>query len=373
MTPRPSFWEGVASHQPSAQDLEAAGHRAPPRLPDGFAWCRVDLRDPELLRLLEAHYVDGDDGRLRMSVTPEMLEWTLHVPRALPGHAGMVGVRVEATGRLVACITCTPLRVRIDGQQQSMGLINYMCVHGKLRNKRLTPVLVKEITRVGWANGLASGISTSSRRLHAPLVHARYHQRVLNMDVLVRSGFLPAWLAPAVAPPPALADLGTCFRPMCEEDVGWVGDLLCRRAARHRVSQDWSGADEVRHYLLPRGNTVYTYVDEDARRMVSLYVVPVKVMATGAVVRMAHAYTHASADEHEDSLEWMSQALVALARRASADVLDVLDVAEWAGDDAAFVLRRLGFFSGADVFFHAAHCPWAPADVPPGDSCLVLP
>jgi glycylpeptide N-tetradecanoyltransferase len=376
----PSFWEGVTRFLPGAQDMADAADEPPPRLPPGFEWCRVDLDDPELLRLLQGHYVDADGGRLRLLVTREMLEWTLGGPARLPGNEGLVGVRATRgarcegeVGRLVACVSCTPARVLVDGRRERVGLVSHMCVHRKLRNKRLTPVLVREITRVGWAHGLASGLSTSARRLHAPLLRARYHQRVLDADALVRSGFLPRCMAPFVggskdgdASADADADASAdAARPLRDDDVPWAAGLLRAQAGASRLSLDWSDAEEARHRLLPRGDTVFSYVIEEAS-FVSFYAMPVSVLDTGAEARMA--YLHAWGGPA--SIETL---LAAAARLATGPgrchMLNALDI----GACTPAALRRAGFSSGADVFFHAAHCTWAPTDIAPADSGLVLP
>ena len=55
----------------------------------------------------------------------------------------MLGVRVAASGKLVGFITAVPARVRVRATSLAMVEINYLCVHKKLRAKRLAPVLIK--------------------------------------------------------------------------------------------------------------------------------------------------------------------------------------------------------------------------------------
>jgi len=42
----------------------------------------------------------------------------------------------------------------VQGQTVKMVEINFLCVHKKLRSKRLAPVLIKEITRRVNVNGI---------------------------------------------------------------------------------------------------------------------------------------------------------------------------------------------------------------------------
>jgi glycylpeptide N-tetradecanoyltransferase len=59
-----------------------------------------------------------------------------------------VGVRTtNKARRLVASITGVPAHMSVHGRQMRMCEINFLCVHKRLRSKRLAPVLIKEVTR----------------------------------------------------------------------------------------------------------------------------------------------------------------------------------------------------------------------------------
>jgi glycylpeptide N-tetradecanoyltransferase len=60
-----------------------------------------------------------------------------------------VGVRVKASHKLVAFISAIPAQVVANGKQVEMVEINFLCVHKKLRSKRLAPVLIKVRGRGG--------------------------------------------------------------------------------------------------------------------------------------------------------------------------------------------------------------------------------
>ena len=78
---------------------------------------------------------------LRFNYSPEFLRWALQPP----GYRldWLVGVRVAASQKLVGFITGVPARVKVDGKVLPMVEINFLCVHKKLRSKRLAPVLIK--------------------------------------------------------------------------------------------------------------------------------------------------------------------------------------------------------------------------------------
>lgn len=52
--------------------------------------------------------------------------------------------------------------------------INFLCVHKKLRLKRLTPVLIKEITRRGHLEGFFQAVYTAAPFLPGIASKCRY-------------------------------------------------------------------------------------------------------------------------------------------------------------------------------------------------------
>ncbi|KAJ0458082.1 putative glycylpeptide N-tetradecanoyltransferase [Helianthus annuus] len=70
-------------------------------------------------------------------------------PYTPPGYykTWHIGVRVKSSKKLVAFITGIPARIRVRTDVVSMAEVNFLCVHKKLRSKRLAPVMIKEVTR----------------------------------------------------------------------------------------------------------------------------------------------------------------------------------------------------------------------------------
>ena len=70
-----------------------------------------------------------------------------------------------------------------------MAEINFLCVHKKLREKRLAPVLIKEITRRINITGVWQALYTAGVVIPTPLTTASYYHRSLNPKKLVETGF----------------------------------------------------------------------------------------------------------------------------------------------------------------------------------------
>lgn len=159
----------------------------PYALPDGFVWDTLDLNSEvtlkELYTLLNENYVEDDDAMFRFDYQPEFLRWALQPPEwRKDWHAG---VRVSKSGRLIAFISAIPAKVRVYDKQVKVVEINFLCVHKKLRAKRLAPVLIREITRRVNLTGIFQAVYTAGVVLPKPVTTCRYWHRSINPRKLI--------------------------------------------------------------------------------------------------------------------------------------------------------------------------------------------
>jgi glycylpeptide N-tetradecanoyltransferase len=99
------------------------------------------------------------------------------------------GFRSSKTNRLVAFIGAIPCKMQIRDKSVMMVEINFLCVHKQLRSKRVTPVLVKEITRRVNSIGIFQAAFTAGIILPKPIATSRYWHRSLNPKKLIECGF----------------------------------------------------------------------------------------------------------------------------------------------------------------------------------------
>jgi len=145
-----------------------------------------------------------------------------------------VGVRVSKTKKLFAFISGIPVNVVIKGKEVKMAEINYLCVHKKLRTKRLSPVLIKEITRRVNLTGVWQALYTAGVVIPRPITTANYYHRSLNPKKLVEVGFssLPSGMPMArylkMQKLPKKEDINIIgeMRPMKADDVKSVQKIL---------------------------------------------------------------------------------------------------------------------------------------------------
>ena len=79
------------------------------------------------------------------------------------------GVRAGNAGKLVAFIAAVPAKIRVYDKTVQMVEINFLCVHKKLRSKRLAPVLIREITRRVNQNGIFQATFTAGIIIPKPV------------------------------------------------------------------------------------------------------------------------------------------------------------------------------------------------------------
>merc|ERR1719322_1719691 len=143
----------------------------PYTLPPGYHWDTLNLDDPivlkELYVLLNENYVEDDDNMFRFDYSPEFLRWALMPPGYL--RVWHTGVRITKSSKLVGFISAVPAKIRIIDVEKSTVEINFLCVHKKLRSKRLAPVLIREITRRDNCEGIFQAVYTAGVVLPKPV------------------------------------------------------------------------------------------------------------------------------------------------------------------------------------------------------------
>ncbi|KAG1905880.1 N-myristoyl transferase [Suillus fuscotomentosus] len=276
VSPDDGFIEPNKSREEVRQD--------PYPLPKDFEWAILDINDSKQIKevydLLSLNYVEDDEAAFRFQYSAEFLEWALKPPGYLKDWH--IGVRVSSNKKLVAFISGVPVTLRVRGNVFRACEINYLCVHKKLRSKRLAPVLIKEVTRQVNLTGVFQAIYTAGVVLPTPVSTCRYFHRSLNIPKLVdiKFTYVPRSMTLArmirvykMVAKPQLSGL----REMEERDVSNVADLFTRYMQRFSMGPIMT-LDEVRHQFLSGrgrmdepsehyrrpGQVVWTYVVEEA-------------------------------------------------------------------------------------------------------------
>ena len=363
--------EGAGVEGPIDVGSDIGAVRAEPyRLPDAFEWCTCDVSDEgelaELHTLLNEHYVEDDDGMFRFNYQKEFLRWALQPPGY--HREWHVGIRVVASRRLVAFISGIPATLRAtcatadmggDGAAQTpgpgasgvpMAEINFLCIHKKLRSKRLAPVLIKEVTRRVNLEGVWQAAYTAGIVIPTPVASCQYWHRSINVRKLIDVGFskLPHNMTMKsqlrlYRLPEQTATSG--LRPMEPADVPGVLLLLRRHLSEYGIAPAFQSEDEVAHWLLPREGVLHSFVraegaDGEVTDLISFYSLPSSVLHHPKHQDLLAAYAYYNIASSVPLPQLLQDALI-LARDRDFDVFNALDLMQNSG-----VLQNLKFGIG---------------------------
>uniref|UniRef100_I3IWU4 Glycylpeptide N-tetradecanoyltransferase n=1 Tax=Oreochromis niloticus TaxID=8128 RepID=I3IWU4_ORENI len=333
--PVPKLGETVTSHGSIEPDKDNI-REEPYSLPQGFSWDTLDLGNPavlkELYTLLNENYVEDDDNMFRFDYSPEFLLWALRPPGWLPQwHCG---VRVNSNQKLVGFISAIPATIHIYDIEKKMVEINFLCVHKKLRSKRVAPVLIREITRRVNLQGIFQAVYTAGVVLPKPVGTCRYWHRSLNPRKLIEVKFSHLSRNMTMQRTMKLYRLPEApktsgLRPMTKKDVPVVHRLLREYLSQFNLVPVMN-QEEVAHWLLPQENIIDTYVVENDGKVtdfLSFYTLPSTIMNHPVHRSLKAAYSFYNVHTTTTLLDLMSDALI-LAKSKGFDVFNALDLME---------------------------------------------
>ncbi|KAI9659737.1 MAG: glycylpeptide N-tetradecanoyltransferase [Alyxoria varia] len=327
--------------------------KEPSPLIDGFEWVTVDLDDQkeidDVYQLLYHNYVEDDEAMFRFKYSHSFFNWALKAPGWRKDWH--IGIRASTSRKLVAFISGVPIVLRVRENKVKCSEVNFLCIHKKLRGKRLAPILIREVTRRCHLVGIWQAIYTAGVMLPTPVSTCRYFHRSLDWEKLFECGFSPLppgstrqrqiirYKLPEHPQTPGV-------RPMKKEDVGAVQDLLQRYLARSQIAQDFTN-EEVEHWLLNEDakspeKVVYSYVVEAGGKITdffSFYTLDSTVIGNKKhdTIRAAYLFYYAT----ETVFQGKGKDLSALRKRLNELVHDALICAKKVNFDVVNALTLL--------------------------------
>lgn len=258
----------------------------PFKLPNEFEWVELDLNCEndlnDLYIFLSQHYLEEDDEIYRVNYSKELLKWSLMPPKY--ESTWHIGIRVSSNKKLVAFISAIPANINISNKVTKMVEINYLCINKKLRNKRLAPVLIKEISRRAARKEYFQAIYTSGKHFQKELSKMCYFHRSINVQKLVDIEFQsikPKMTMKLMKRLYSLPNKPTInMRLMEEKDLSEVCVLFKSYISQFQVYPILN-EEEFKHWFLPRNNVLYSYVvinENKITDIISFYCLPSKVV-----------------------------------------------------------------------------------------------
>ncbi|KAF8393594.1 hypothetical protein HHK36_021838 [Tetracentron sinense] len=308
----------------------------PYNLPNLYEWTTCDIDSDEtcteVYNLLTNNYVEDDENMFRFNYSKEFLRWALRPPGYF--KSWHIGVRAKVSKKLVAFITGVPAKIRVCDEVVKMTEINFLCVHKKLRSKRLAPVMIKEVTRRVHLENIWQAAYTAGVVLPTPIATCQYWHRSLNPKKLIDVGF--SRLGPRMTMSRTIKlyklpekTLTPGFRKMELHDVPAVTRLLRDYLSQFLVAPDFD-EDDVEHWLLPTENVVDSYLVESPETheitdFCSFYTLPSTILGNQNYSTLKAAYSYYNVSTKTPLLQLMNDALI-VAKRKDYDVFNALDI-----------------------------------------------
>lgn len=241
------------------------------------------------------------------------------------------------TQKLVAFISGIPTTIRAAHEKPNIDIaeINFLCVHKKLRSKRLAPVLIKEITRRVNHTGVFQALYTAGITLPGPISSCRYYHRSLDPKKLVEVGFTRIPPRMTMARMIKLYKTNKQFstpniRPMETQDVESAHALLVQHLTQFQLVTMFT-KEEFEHWMMPREGVVTTYVacndtndETKVTDMFSYYHLPSTIIGNPKHDHLNAAYSFYNIATTVTLVELMKDALL-VAKRESMDVFNALE------------------------------------------------
>ncbi|XP_061765561.1 glycylpeptide N-tetradecanoyltransferase 2-like isoform X1 [Nerophis ophidion] len=375
--PVPKLAGEVITSQGQITEVETSVRVEPYSLPQGFSWDTVDPSNPtelrELCTLLNENFTEDDDNTIRYDFSMDYLQWALQPPNWLAQwHCG---VRVDSNKKLVGFIGAVPADVHIYDTEKRTAQIKFLCVHKKLRLKRMTPVLIRELARRVQQQGVGQAVYTAAIVLPTPFSSCSLWHRPLNLRKLMEVQYpglrrdMPLQRALKVNRLPEMTKTPG-LRPMNKDDVVRTHALLQANLSKFHLRPSWS-LQEAEHWLLPREGVVDTYVvegnDGALTDVVSFYRVSSKVLNHPVHTGLSAAHLfYVASDGCADLAELIEDTLV-LAKFKGLDIFVVLDVM----DNRSFLEKLKFSMSGKDLNYYLYN--WMCPRMSPDKVGIVLP
>lgn len=212
--------------------------------------------------------------------------------------------------------------------------INFLCVHKKLRSKRLAPVLIKEVTRRVNLRGIFQAVYTAGAVLPTPVASCRYYHRSLSPKKLIDVGFSRLGQRMTMARTIKLYKLPdepqlTGLRLIEKRDVPSATKLLSNYLKAYQLAPQLD-QDEFEYLFMTRKGVIHTYVIEDPKTkdvtdMLSFYALPSTIIGNKQYPTLNAAYSFYNVPTTVSLKALLEDALI-VAKQLDFDVFNALNL-----------------------------------------------
>ena len=222
-------------------------------LPEGFALRTLSVSNlDDIYGLLNNHYIEDNNHIARISFSKDFLYWYLkYIP---PGF--IVGMTYK--NKLVGMITAIFIDMIIYDKRIKVPYINFLCIQSKIRKLGLAQFLFNEIKERLTNIKITYAFFTGMKQVTQSFCRTKDFIIPINYKKLEEGGFLEEDLTPI----PKMED--NPLHLMVAADIETVLPKLNKYLEKFSVKPYFTN-DSVYHFLLPKKNIVYSFVNRNQK------------------------------------------------------------------------------------------------------------
>jgi glycylpeptide N-tetradecanoyltransferase len=154
-----------------------------------YRWYEFNLNNSndinDVVNFLNKYYKQTINNNFIVNYSKEFLEWNLPKESSF-----VIGLKAEDNENIGAIIAGTIRKLQIFDKQEDVADINYLCVHPKLRENNLSPVLIDEVIRKLSNQNIKVGFFKTTNYIPSPICKLEYYHRPLRYKKLYENGFI---------------------------------------------------------------------------------------------------------------------------------------------------------------------------------------
>ena len=330
--------------------------QTPYELVEGFEWCSLNVNEDDVVNnnnsvtiseFLDKYYIENSSNEFRLHYPADFIKW-------MYGHklSLCIGVRHMQTKSLMGLICGKVSNMQINKNKMDMIEINLLCIHPKLRQKRLTPVLIKEITRQFNLKGYYQGVYTDANYLPKPIITANYYHRAINIETLLATGFTQLDSTNDLENVKRVLHLpdknSKTFKKMESHHLDSVYELFNKYISKYNYHPIYTKEEFAYIFMDNKFVTSYVFENEygDVKDFASYYTLPTKVLKNEKYKFINKAYLFYYTSNETTPYKIINELLI-VAKNNNIDVFDALNIME-----NESILKELKFEEGTGMLHY---------------------
>lgn len=243
-------------------------------LPENFSWYNFDINNDinDIYKFLDKNYIKNDN--LIFNYSREFLKWILSNPNC--NKELFVGVKFN--DKIVGSIIGIPTKIKCCDKSIDIITINFLCVHRKLRNKYLAPLLIKEITRRTNLLNIWQAVFTDDINIGTPYSSSQIYHKIVNLKKALFVDFISLDKSLTYEKLDIKIknkfkinnNLKNYFKILEKEDLLETYDFYNKNIKNKKIYFNYS-FEEFCHMFNPINNIIYTFILKKNNKITDMF------------------------------------------------------------------------------------------------------